>query len=101
MSNGHLCKAEAPTEAAAETVDFCVSKNTEGEKELKIPKGFTFSLLQSPYGDSFLVRGSLKLLNALTLRHQVLRKITQSLKKCLTNAQVCIIITVLQSKDSR
>ena len=39
MSGGHLCEAEAPTEAAAETVDFAKQK-TEGEiaKSLTTPQ---------------------------------------------------------------
>ena len=53
MSGGHLCKAEAPTEAAAET---------EGEKGFKMHKGFTFFshgpgklILQKPYMYSQLI----------------------------------------------
>ena len=53
MSGGRLCKAEAPTEAAAET---------EGEKGFKMHKGFTFFshgprelILQKPYMYSQLI----------------------------------------------
>ena len=58
MSIGHLCKAEAPTEAAAETVDFCVSKKTEGEKELNHIKALPFLSFSLVSLDSSLVRGS-------------------------------------------
>ena len=40
MSGGHLCKAEVPTEAAAETVD-CVSRDGRREK-LKVYKILPF-----------------------------------------------------------
>ena len=44
VSGGHLCAAEAPTEAGAETVDFAKQK-TEGEKRILV---FTYmSLPQS------------------------------------------------------
>ena len=54
MSGGHLCKAEAPTEAGAEKVDFAKQK-TEGVFE---------GVLLTPSvtcGDSSLEEGALKM----------------------------------------
>ena len=36
VSGGHLCEAEAPTEAVAETVGFARRQNSEGEKKLMV-----------------------------------------------------------------
>ena len=45
MSGGHLCEAEAPTEAAAETV---ARRSRDGRREkLLTHKSYTFSLTQS------------------------------------------------------
>ena len=42
VSSGHLCKAEAPTEAEAETVDFAKQK-TEGENNKRVQPKPLFS----------------------------------------------------------